>query len=131
MARGEQQQLEQQEAQAEVPAADEAVVIPPAVVPQTAVPTGAHMPDTPGGLREVLALSSPKERRKFVLQMQRTAGNAAVCRWLGVARARYVARMDRGDDDPEIAAALGALDELEALVAGGDEPPNEAGPRAR
>ena len=42
-------------------------------------------------MRDVIALSSPGERRRFVLQLQRTAGNAAVCRWLGIVRDRYAA----------------------------------------
>ena len=54
-------------------------------------------------MRDVIALSSPGERRRFVLQLQRTAGNAAVCRWLGIVRDRYASGAGGGgaDDPPE------------------------------
>jgi hypothetical protein len=65
-----------------------------------AVPYGARGPEGLGGMRDVLALSSAGERRRFVLQLQRTAGNAAVCRWLGIVRDRYAAGLDTGDDEP-------------------------------
>jgi len=58
----------------------------------------------------VMALSSPGERRRFVLQLQRTAGNAAVCRWLAIVRDRYAAAHGAGD---------------------GDEPPDADAPRER
>jgi len=65
-----------------------------------AIPYGARGPEGLGGMRDVLALSSPGERRRFVLQLQRTAGNAAVCRWLGIVRDRYAAGLDTGDEEP-------------------------------
>ena len=65
-----------------------------------AIPYGARGPEGLGGMRDVLALSSAGERRRFVLQLQRTAGNAAVCRWLGIVRDRYAAGLDTGDDEP-------------------------------
>ena len=65
-----------------------------------AVPYGARGPEGLGGMRDVLALSSAGERRRFVLQLQRTAGNAAVCRWLGIVRDRYAAGLDTGDEEP-------------------------------
>ena len=49
--------------------------------------------------------------RRFVLQLQRTAGNAAVCRWLGAVRDRYAAVHGSGD--------------------GPDEPPDAEAPRER
>src|SRR4051812_24521670 len=94
----ERRQVEQQEVQPEAPAAmpEEAVTIPPATVPAVALPTGAHGSAEVGGMLDLIGASSPVERRRFVLQLQRTAGNAAVCRWLGVARARHAER--HGDD---------------------------------
>ena len=66
-----------------------------------AVPYGARAPEGLGGMRDVMAMSSPGERRRFVLQLQRTAGNAAVCRWLGMVRDRYAAGAGSSDDPPE------------------------------
>jgi hypothetical protein len=129
MAQGE-PQLEQAEA-VNVPMAAEPVAVPlePATAPPVAVPYGARGPEGVGGMRDVLALSTPTERRRFVLQLQRTAGNAAVCRWLGAVRERYAARHARGDGPPE--GSDGAFD-LDALIGGADEPPNdEDGPRRR
>jgi hypothetical protein len=86
----------------------EPVVLPaePAAVPvqaETAAPVvaplGARAPEA-AGMRDVMALSSPGERRKFILQLQRTAGNAAVCRWLDVVRDRYAA-LHGGAGDPD------------------------------
>jgi hypothetical protein len=129
MAHGE-PQLEQADA-VKAPPAPESVVAPlePATAPPVAVPFGARGQEGLGGMRDVLALSTPAERRKFVLQLQRTAGNAAVCRWLGAVRERYAARHARGDGPPE--ARDGELD-LESLVGGPDDPPDaEEGPRRR
>ncbi len=36
-----------------------------------------------------------------MLQLQRTAGNAAVCRWLGAVRDRYAAGHGTGDGPDE------------------------------
>jgi hypothetical protein len=36
-----------------------------------------------------------------VLQLQRTAGNAAVCRWLGIVRDRYAAGAGGGGSPEE------------------------------
>ena len=66
-----------------------------------AIPYGARGPEGLGGMRDVLALSSPGERRRFVRQLQRTAGNAAVCRWLAAVRDRYAAAGDGPDEPPE------------------------------
>jgi hypothetical protein len=122
---GERQQVEQQEAQPEQPAVmpDEAVSIAPAVVAEVALPTGTHASEAPGGMHELLGASSPAQRRRFVLQLQRTAGNAAVCRWIEGARARYAQR--HGDEpDDNVSAILDAM--------GGDEqPPDEGGPKLR
>jgi len=98
----ERQQLDPQEAQPEQPAVvpDEAVVIPPAVVPAVAMPTGTHASEAPGGMHELIGMSSDTQRRRFVLQLQRTAGNAAVCRWLGIVRDRYASGAGGGADDP-------------------------------
>src|SRR3954454_20877519 len=73
-----------------VPAEPAAVPVQPEVVAPMAAPLGARAPEA-AGIRDVLALSSSLERRRFVLQLQRTAGNAAVCRWLEVVRDRYAA----------------------------------------
>jgi hypothetical protein len=102
MARGE-PQLEQAEA-VELPLAAEAAAAPleAAIEAPVAVPYGARGQEGLGGMRDVLALSTPAERRRFVLQLQRTAGNAAVCRWLATVRDRYTARMaGAGDDLPD------------------------------
>jgi hypothetical protein len=103
MPRGE-PQLEPVEA-APVPLAPEAVPLAPEVAtagPVAIPPSGARGPEGLGGMRDVLALSSAGERRRFVLQLQRTAGNAAVCRWLGAVRERYAAGAGTGDgaDEP-------------------------------
>ena len=76
------------------------VALEAATAAPVAVPYGARGPEGLGGMRDVLALSSPGERRRFVLQLQRTAGNAAVCRWLGIVRDRYAAGLDTGDEEP-------------------------------
>ena len=77
---------------------------PAPLAPETApvaVPYGARSPEGLGGMRDVMAASSAGERRRFVLQLQRTAGNAAVCRWLAAVRERYAARHTSGDDPPD------------------------------
>ncbi len=84
--------------------APEAAAVPleAATAPPVAVPYGARGPESLGGMHDVLALSTPTERRRFVLQLQRTAGNAAVCRWLAAVRERYTARhAGAGDDVPD------------------------------
>ena len=80
------------------PVALEAATAAPVAVP----PSGARSPEGLGGMRDVMAASSAGERRRFVLQLQRTAGNAAVCRWLGAVRDRYAAAHATGDgaDEP-------------------------------
>jgi hypothetical protein len=126
MPRGE-PQLEQAEA-VEVPLAAEAAAAPleAATEAPVAVPYGARGQEGLGGMRDVLAASTPTERRRFVLQLQRTAGNAAVCRWLAAVRERYTARHAGGNgaDPPD-----GPLD-VEALL-GGQPPEDQEGPRAR
>ena len=77
------------------------VALEAATAAPVAVPYGARSPEGLGGMRDVMALSSPGERRRFVLQLQRTAGNAAVCRWLGIVRDRYAAGGGGSDDPPE------------------------------
>ena len=86
----------------QVPLAAESAALPlePATAAPGPVPFGARSSEGLGGMRDVLAVSSPLERRRFVLQLQRTAGNAAVCRWLSAVRERHAARMASGDDDP-------------------------------
>src|SRR5215218_11136102 len=74
------------------------VALEAATAGPVAVPYGARGPESLGGMRDVLALSSPGERRRFVLQLQRTAGNAAVCRWLNAVRDRHAAGAETGDD---------------------------------
>ena len=87
------------------------VALEAATAAPVAVPYGARSPEGLGGMRDVMAMSSPGERRRFVLQLQRTAGNAAVCRWLGAVRDRYAATHGSGD--------------------GPDEPPDADAPRER
>jgi hypothetical protein len=81
-----------------LPAEPAAVPLQPEVVAPIAAPLGARAPEV-AGIHDVMALSSAGERRKFVLQLQRTAGNAAVCRWLDVVRERYAA-LHGGAGDP-------------------------------
>ena len=101
MAQGGEPQLEQAEP-VKVPAEQVAVPLEAATAPPVAVPFGARGPEALGGMHDVLALSTPSERRRFVLQLQRTAGNAAVCRWLAAVRERYAARHSGvGDDLPD------------------------------
>ena len=101
MPAGERQKIEQ-DAQPDQPALmpEEPVVVPPAVVPAIAMPTGTHASEAPGGMHELLGMSSDTQRHRFVIQLQRTAGNAAVCRWLLEARARFMERHGHGDDEP-------------------------------
>jgi len=75
------------------------VALEAATAAPVAVPYGARSPEGLGGMRDVMAASSAGERRRFVLQLQRTAGNAAVCRWLGIVRDRYAA--GAGGDPPD------------------------------
>jgi hypothetical protein len=104
----ERHQIEEQQPEPAAPMPDEPVVVPPAVTPAVALPTGAHAPEAPGGMHALLGASSETQRGRFVLQLQRTAGNAAVTRWLLEARARFTERH-----------------------AGGEPPPDENEPRAR
>ena len=84
-----------------LPAEAAAVPLQPESVSPIAAPLGARAPEA-AGMRDVMALTSPGERRRFVLQLQRTAGNAAVCRWLDAVRARYVALHGGPDDPPDV-----------------------------
>jgi len=93
-------ELEAVEAPAPLVAETETVALEPATAAPVAIPYGARSPEGLGGMRDVIALSSPGERRRFVLQLQRTAGNAAVCRWLGMVRDRYASGAGGGADDP-------------------------------
>jgi hypothetical protein len=83
-----------------LPAEQTAVPLQPESVSPIAPPLGARAPEA-AGMRDVMALTSPGERRRFVLQLQRTAGNAAVCRWLGVVRDRYAASGGGSGEDDE------------------------------
>ena len=94
-------ELEQVEAPQALPPETAPVALEPATVPPVAVPYGARAPEGLGGMRDVLALAAPGERRRFVLQLQRTAGNAAVCRWLSAVRERYASGGSNGEDPPE------------------------------
>ena len=105
-------ELEQvQEAPAPLVPDSAPVALEGATAAPVAVPYGARSPEGLGGMRDVMALSSPGERRRFVLQLQRTAGNAAVCRWLGIVRDRYAAGAGGGGSP--------------------DEPPDQDAPRER
>ena len=112
----------------------------PATAGPVAIPYDARDPESLGGMRDVMAMSSPLERRKFILQLQRTAGNAAVCRWLGAVRERYAAK--QAASSPMAVTATGGDGELpgdDAPLPGDDAPlpggtpegPPEDGPRAR
>ena len=92
-------ELEPQQPEAPQALVPEPVALEPATAAPVAVPYGARSPEGLGGMRDVLALSSAPERRRFVLQLQRTAGNAAVCRWLAAVRERYAAGAGSGDAD--------------------------------
>jgi hypothetical protein len=94
----ERQEIDEQQAEPATAAPDEPVVVAPAVTPAVALPTGAHASETPAGMHELLGASSESQRGRFVLQLQRTAGNAAVTRWLLEARARFAAR--HGEEPP-------------------------------
>jgi hypothetical protein len=100
-------ELEQVESPEALPPETAPVALEPATAPPVAIPYGARSPEGLGGMRDVLALSSAPERRRFVLQLQRTAGNAAVCRWLAAVRERYAAGGAAGanDGDPPEADA--------------------------
>jgi hypothetical protein len=71
----------------------------PAVAPETAIPVGARGPQDANSFKGVLAAASPEQRQRYVLQLQRTAGNAAVCRWLAAVGLKYAERM-AGDEPP-------------------------------
>ena len=103
-------ELEPQQVEAPQPLVPEPVALEPATAAPVAIPYGARSPEGLGGMRDVMAMSSAGERRRFVLQLQRTAGNAAVCRWLGIVRDRYAA--GTGGSPP-------------------DEPPDTDAPRER
>jgi hypothetical protein len=106
----ERQEIDEQQPEPAAAMPDEAVVVPPAVTPAVALPTGAHASELPGGMHELLGASSETQRGRFVLQLQRTAGNAAVTRWLLDARARFLERH---------------------AATGGEPPPEENEPRPR
>jgi hypothetical protein len=82
-----------------------AVPMGPERVPDTGVLTGARGPQDASSFKSVLAVASPEQRQKFVLQLQRTAGNAAVCRWLAAVGQKYADRMAGGEPpaDPDAA----------------------------
>ncbi|MEA2312697.1 MAG: hypothetical protein QOE28_2665 [Solirubrobacteraceae bacterium] len=120
-------QLEPQ-AEVQVTPAAEPVAMPagPAFTAEAGIGTAAHVADGPGGLRAALAAASGGQRRKFVLQLQRTAGNAAVCRWLGIGRSAAAPQASAGDGED--------WSDVEAWLAeanGDEEPPDTGGPRAR
>jgi hypothetical protein len=96
-------ELEPQQVESPQSLAPEPVALEPATAAPVAVPYGARAPEGLGGMRDVLALAGAPERRRFVLQLQRTAGNAAVCRWLAAVRERYASGSGGGDgeDPPE------------------------------
>ena len=52
-------------------------------------------------------MASPEQRQKFVLQLQRTAGNAAVCRWLAAVGQKYADRIGRRRADEPIRTPRG------------------------
>ena len=127
-------QLEQVEpARVALPAEPSTVPLEPATGAPIAVPFGARGPEGMGGMRDVMALSSPLERRKFILQLQRTAGNAAVCRWLGAVRERHAAKQAPPGGSPMAVAAAGGDEAPDPVSAAGDAPgtPPEDGPRTR
>ena len=98
-------ELEQVETPAPLVPETAPVALEAATAAPVAVPYGARSPEGLGGMRDVMALSSPGERRRFVLQLQRTAGNAAVCRWLGIVRDRYASGGGGSPEEPPDADA--------------------------
>src|ERR687889_99941 len=92
-----------------LPAEAAAVPLQPESVSPIAAPLGARAPEA-AGMRDVMALTSPGERRRFVLQLQRTAGNAAVCRWLDA--------LHRGDELGEV--DLERVEDLVGVVLGAE-----------
>ena len=88
---------------AKVPLEPEPVATPlgPAVAPETAIPVGARGPQDATSFKGVLAVATPEQRQRYVLQLQRTAGNAAVCRWLAAVGPKYAERMAGGDPPPD------------------------------
>ena len=100
MPRGE-PQLEPAEAPAALPPESAPVSLEPAVAAPVAVPYGARDPESLNDMRDTVALSGQLERRRFVLQLQRTAGNAAVCRWLNAVRGRTATGADGSDEPPD------------------------------
>ena len=130
-------QLEQAEpVRVALPAEPSTVPLEPAGRAPIAVPHGARDPEGMAGMRDVMALSSPLERRRFILQLQRTAGNAAVCRWLGAVRERYAAKQappSTGSGSPMAVTTAGDGDapDLGAAPGGAPQGPPEDGPRAR
>ena len=123
MPRGEPQLEQVETVQVPLPAEASAVPLQPETAAPVAIPAGARGNES-AGMRDVMAMSSPGERRRFVLQLQRTAGNAAVCRWLGAVRERYSARHAPGaGDDP--------IDPIQAILGAPEDPPDVDGPRAR
>jgi hypothetical protein len=116
-------QLEPQP-EAQVPLPQESVALPaPAFGPEGGIATGLRAGEATGTLRAMLGATSVGNRRKFVLQLQRTAGNAAVCRWLGVGRDRSTTPATAGEDWSDVEALLAAT--------GDGEPPDASAPRAR
>ncbi len=77
----------------------------PAREPDSGVRIGARGPQDAASFKSVLAVASPEQRQKFVLQLQRTAGNAAVCRWLAAVGQKYADRIAGGEPptDPDAA----------------------------
>jgi hypothetical protein len=133
VSRGEPQLEAVETVQVALPAEPSTVPLEPASAGPIAVPYGARGPEGLGGMRDVMAMSSPLERRRFILQLQRTAGNAAVCRWLGAVRERYAAKQTASSPMALAATGDGDVPELDAAPGGGTPPegPPEDGPRAR
>ena len=68
--------------------------------PESAVPTGARGPQDASQYQGVLSHGGVEQRERYVLQLQRTAGNAAVSRWLAMVGRRRAEHLAGGSDEP-------------------------------
>ncbi len=82
-----------------------AAALGPERTPDSPLRIGARGPQDAASFKSVMEVATPEQRHKFVLQLQRTAGNAAVCRWLAAVGAKYADRMAGGEPpaDPDAA----------------------------
>ena len=77
-----------------------AAPVGPGTAPESAVPTGARGPQDASQYQGVLSHGGVEQRERYVLQLQRTAGNAAVSRWLAMVGRRRAEHLAGGSDEP-------------------------------